>query len=118
MFYLIGRNLLALAEAYFEELPQWQALSFVTVCTATVTYNNYCISPTQYICCFLTDVQWTMVCSLRVYLCVYVREIKLVKCARVIKQKDKDVNQYKNCSTVHAHHLTAISSILIGKSAE
>jgi len=45
-------------------------------------------------------------------------EIKLVKYAHVIKQKDMDINQYKTCSTVHALHLTAVSSILIGKSTE
>ena len=37
-----------------------------------------------------------------VCVCACARAIKLVKCAHVIKQKDKDTDQYKNCSTVHA----------------
>jgi hypothetical protein len=111
MFYLIGRNLLALADAYLEELPLWQTLSLVTVYTTTVTYKNYCIVPTQYICSEL----WSVLC---VYLYIYMHAIRLVKYAHVIRQKDKDINLYKTCSTVHALHLTAISSILIGKSTE
>jgi len=54
----------------------------------------------------------------RVYIYIHVHEIKLVKYAHVIKQKDKDIDQYKNCSTVHALHLTSISSIPTGKSTE
>jgi hypothetical protein len=66
---------------------------------------------------FLTYMQWTMV-FFCVYLYVYVNEIKLVKYAHVIREKVKDINQYKTCSTIHAFHLTAISNILIGKSTE
>jgi hypothetical protein len=52
MFYLIGRNLLALADAYFKELPRWQALSLVTVCTTTVTQELLHFASTVYMLLF------------------------------------------------------------------
>jgi hypothetical protein len=73
---------------------------------------------TVYICCFNWHAMKYSLFFVCVCVCARVRENKLMKYAHVFRHKDKDINQYKNCSTVHSLHFTAISIILTGKSTE